>query len=584
MPLPESFLQEIADRNDITDVVSGYVRLTKKSGSNLFGLCPFHSEKSPSFSVSSERQIYHCFGCQKGGSVINFIMEIENLGFRDAVEFLARRSGLEMPQGESYDRRERERMLELNRETARFFFKNLSGAQGAKAISYIKSRGISPEMVKTFGLGSAPNEWSVLRDEMHKKGFSDKELFDAGLVRKGKSGGFYDTFRDRLIFPVIDIRGNVIGFSGRLLGGDDGPKYMNSPETLVFSKSRNLFAMNLAKKSKKGYIILSEGNIDVVSLHQAGFDCAVASLGTALTPEQARLISRYANEVIIAYDSDEAGQKASARAVGILEKLDIKVKILNIKGAKDPDEFIKLKGADAFSNLLHESENHIDFALRGIINKHDLSIDEQRVAYIKESAAVLASLPSLVEREVYSMRIAETASVSPKIVTDEVERIRKGKLSKAKKSYEKAVLKVANDAHPKEKSMRYENQRSALAEEGIIRLAISDDTLLDGTHLTGSDFSSNILGRFFDVIMEKSQRGAPLSIATLGEDFTGEEISHLTSIIEKPEILINGKKAVSDYINIIKTEKQSSLVDDDALKAYQKLRQDNKKGMVENNE
>lgn len=584
MPLPESFLQEIADRNDIADVVSGYVRLTKKSGSNLFGLCPFHSEKTPSFSVSAERQIYYCFGCQKGGSVIHFIMDIENLGFLDAVEFLARRSGLEMPQTDGDDRRERERMLELNREAARFFFKNLSSPPGAKAISYIKSRDISPEMVKTFGLGSAPNEWSALRDEMQKKGFSDKELFDAGLVRKGKSGGFYDTFRDRLMFPVIDIRGNVIGFSGRLLGGDDGPKYMNSPETLVFSKSRNLFAMNLAKKSKKGYIILSEGNIDVVSLHQAGFDCAVASLGTALTPEQARLISRYVNEVIIAYDSDEAGQKASARAVGILEKLDIKVKILKIKGAKDPDEFIRLKGPDAFANMLKESENHIDFALGGIISKHDLSIDEQRVAYIKESSAVLAALPNQVEREVYAMRIAQTASVSPKIVNDEVERIRKIKLSSAKKSYEKASLKVASDVQPKEKSMRYEKQRSALAEEGIIRLAINDDTLLAGTGLKGADFSSDILGRFFDVIMEKAQRGAPLSIATLGEAFTGEEISLLTAIIEKPEVLINGKKAVSDYINIIKSEKQSSLVDDAALKAYQKLRQDNKKGMVENDE
>ena len=362
MAFPESFLTELAERNDIEDVVGSYVRFTKRSGSNLFGLCPFHSEKTPSFSVSPDKQIYHCFGCGKGGSVINFIMEIENLSFPDAVEFLARRAGMEVPDDRSGDdtRHKRERMLAINRDTARFFYEMLVSPQGKPAQDYIVRRKISPAMVKNFGLGFAPDTWDSLVKRLKSLGYSELEMFDAGLVRKGQKGGVYDTFRNRLMFPVIDVRGNVIGFSGRILG-DGEPKYMNSPETLVFNKSQNLFALNLAKKSKNGYIILAEGNVDVVALHQAGFDCAVASLGTSLTPEQARLISRYAKEVVIAYDSDGAGQKASQRAIGILEKLDLKVKVLRMDGAKDPDEFIKLKGPDAFKNLIEKSENHVEY-------------------------------------------------------------------------------------------------------------------------------------------------------------------------------------------------------------------------------
>ena len=337
MAFPERFLDELTERNDIVDVVSQYVRLTKKSGANLFGLCPFHSEKTPSFSVAPDKQIYHCFGCGKGGGVINFIMEIENLSFPDAVAFLARRANMPLPEeAQSEDTSRRARFLQLNRDAARFFHETLKSPQGAPAQDYIRRRAISPAMVTRFGLGFAPDSWDSLANAMRKKGYGDQELFEAGLVKHGKSGGVYDAFRNRLMFPVIDVRGSVIGFSGRILG-DGEPKYLNSPETPVFSKSHNLFGLNLAKKSKNGYIILVEGNIDVVSLHQAGFDGAVASLGTSLTGEQARLISRYTNEVILCYDSDEAGRKAASRAIGILEKLDLKVRVLQVPGAKDPD-------------------------------------------------------------------------------------------------------------------------------------------------------------------------------------------------------------------------------------------------------
>ncbi|MBR5381488.1 MAG: DNA primase, partial [Oscillospiraceae bacterium] len=294
---PDTFINELVARNDIVDVVSGYVRLGKKSGSNYFGLCPFHSEKTPSFSVSPDKQIYHCFGCGKGGGVISFIMEIENLSFPEAVAFLARRANMPLPEQEdTRESRKRSRMLALNRDAARFFYEQLQSPAGARAREYMARRGISKATATNFGLGCAPDDWSALEKAMREKGYTDYELFDAGLIKKGRNGGWYDAFRDRLMFPVIDVRGNVIGFSGRILG-ENGPKYLNSPETPVFNKGSNLFALNLAKKSKSGYILLSEGNIDVVSLHQAGFDSAVASLGTSLTAEQARLISRYTDQV-----------------------------------------------------------------------------------------------------------------------------------------------------------------------------------------------------------------------------------------------------------------------------------------------
>ena len=426
IPFPETFLTELTERSDIVDVVSGYVRLSKKSGSNLFGLCPFHSEKTPSFSVSPDKQIYHCFGCGKGGGVINFIMEIENLSFPEAVEFLAKRAGMQLPE-ESNDResRQRSRMLALNRDAARFFYEQLSTPAGEPARAYMQRRRIGPVTAKNFGVGFAPDTWDSLEKAMRAKGYTDFEMFDAGLVRRGKTGSsFYDTFRNRLMFPVIDVRGNVIGFSGRILG-DGEPKYMNSPETLVFNKSRNLFALNLAKKSKSGYIILAEGNIDVVSMHQAGFDSAVASLGTSLTPEQARLISRYANEVIIAYDNDGAGKKAAQRAIGILEKLDLKVRVLAMSGAKDPDEYIQTRGAAAFRNLLEGSEDQVDYRLRSVLDKYDLSQDAQKVEFLREATELVARLPGSAEREVYAMRVANLAGIAADAVTAEVKQRRK---------------------------------------------------------------------------------------------------------------------------------------------------------------
>lgn len=559
MAFPENFITELTERNDIVEVVSSYVQLSKRSGANLFGLCPFHSEKTPSFSVSPGKQIYHCFGCGKGGGVINFIMEVENLSFPEAVAFLAKRAGMPLPE-ESNDResKKRSRMLALNKEAARFFYGQLSTSAGAAACDYMRQRQLSPATARRFGLGFAPDSWNSLTDAMKEKGFTEFELADAGLVRRGKSGGVYDTFRNRLMFPVIDVRGDVIGFSGRILGEGE-PKYMNSPETLVFNKSRNLFALNLAKKSKCGYIILSEGNIDVASLHQAGFDSAVASLGTSLTPEQARLISRYTDQVIIAYDNDGAGIKAAQRAIGILEKLDLKVKVLRLEGAKDPDEFIKRKGPEAFRKLLEGSENQVDYRLRQVTAKYDLSVDEQKVDFLKEATELVARLPGTVERQVYAMRVAAMAAVPENVVAAEVERRRKRLLSTARKAEDRQQTRIDRAPPSGGKALRYTDPASAAAEEGVIRLLYLEPGLSREPALPNpEEFSSPELGRIYAAILEKLRRGEAANTATLGEALSGEEMSLLVSLLQKPELLSRSGQSLRDYIGKIKERRDEA--------------------------
>ena len=574
MAFPEAFLQELVEKNDIVDVVSGYVRLTKRSGANQFGLCPFHSEKTPSFSVSPDRQIYHCFGCGKGGGVINFIMEIENLSFPEAVEFLAKRVGMPIPEEEnSAESKRRRRMLDLNRDAARFFHNCLKAPEGRAAQAYMNARQITPPTATRFGLGAAPDTWDSLRNAMHELGYRDQELFEAGLVRKGKSGGFYDTFRGRLMFPVIDVRGDVIGFSGRILG-DGEPKYMNSPETLVFNKSRNLFAMNLAKKSKSGYIILAEGNIDVVMMHQAGFDSAVASLGTSLTAEQARLISRFTNEVIIAYDSDGAGKKASQRAIGLLEKLDVKVKVLSMTGAKDPDEFIKLKGADAFRNLLEKSENHIDYRLQTVTNKYDLTVDEQKVEFLKEASELIARLPGSVERQVYAMRVASLAGVPNDVVAQEVERRHKKAVRTACRENENKLSHPERQLQPGQKEFHYENPESAAAEEGIIRLLFLDQGLFKGKDLPEpEEFSSPALAQIYSALKTKFENGDIISTATLSATLPPELASLLAGILQKPEALRNGEMALKDYIARIRRQRELAADTADLRRLAERLKE-----------
>ena len=548
------------------------MRLGKRSGSNLFGLCPFHSEKTPSFSVSPDKQIYHCFGCGKGGGVINFIMEIENLSFPEAVAFLARRANMPLPEQENdRESKKRARMLALNREAARFYYEQLYAPAGEKARDYMAGRGISKATATNFGLGAAPDEWSALERAMKEKGYTDYELFDAGLIKKGRNGGYYDTFRNRLMFPVIDVRGNVIGFSGRILSGD-GPKYLNSPETPVFNKGSNLFALNLAKKSKNGYILLSEGNIDVVSLHQAGFDSAVASLGTSLTPEQARLISRYTNQVIIAYDNYGAGQKASQRAIGILEKLDLKVKVLQMNGAKDPDEFIKTKGPEAFQMLIEGSENQVEYRLGQIAKKYDLSVDAQKVDYLRECEDLLARLPNAAEREVYIRRVASGAGISADVLIGEVNTRRRRLLRRTEAASRSSPEK---ETQPAERQYRYADPASAVAEEGLIRLLYLDPALIGRGDLpTAEEFSSPALGHIYTVLTERLRSGRAVSADMLGGELEQGEMALLVSLLQKPETLSNSARALDDYINRIRQRRRAASDGSDLLGILEERRKE----------
>ncbi|NCB62292.1 MAG: DNA primase [Clostridia bacterium] len=560
MAIPAQFLDELTARCDIADVVGDYVSLQRKGG-NLWGLCPFHSEKTPSFSVSPDKQIYHCFGCGKGGGVINFVMELENLPFPDAVRMLAKRAGMEVPEerGNADFQKKRERLLTINKEAARFFHERLNAPDGAAGAEYLYGkRQMSKNIVTRFGLGVAPDGWDNLILFMAQKGYDKTALLDAGLVVKAQNGRVYDRFRNRVMFPIIDIRGDIIGFGGRVL--DDGtPKYLNSPDTPVYNKSRNLFALNIAKKTKLGRIILTEGYMDTISLHQAGFDCAVASLGTALTPEHAQLLSRYTKEAVIAYDGDGAGVSAAQRAIPILEKTGMKVKVLQVTGAKDPDEFIKKFGPDAFTRLIDQSENHIEYRIERVRRKYDLADDAQKVDYLREAVGVIASLPSPVEREVYGARCAEAAGISVEAMSQEVKRELSKRLKKEKKQQERKDLMPTVQLQPRERAFHYKNVRSARAEEGVLRLILIDPELFKavGT-LIPDHFSAPILGKTYRLLEERWRGGLSVSLAGLAGDLESDEMSHLTEVLSRPESLQNGRQALKDYIEIIETERMKS--------------------------
>ena len=435
MAFPASFIDELIARNPIEDVVGQYVSL-KRSGSNLFGLCPFHGEKTASFSVNPTKGIFYCFGCHKGGGAVNFMMEIEGLSYPDAVRALAKRAGMEVPEDEQYQSRYRaqERLWALMKEAGRFFHSQLYAPAGAECLQYVQKRGLSKSIVTRFGIGFAPNSWNALVDAMRKKGYTDQELKDADLVGE-KNGRIYDRFRNRLMFPIFDVRGNVIGFGGRVLD-DSKPKYLNSNETLIFNKRKNLFGLNFAKKTKEPYMILVEGNIDVVALHQFGFDNAIASLGTSLTEEQVNLLSRYTEQVVLTYDGDEAGQRAAQRAIPMLEKAGIQVRVLQVKDAKDPDEFLHKFGADRFKLLLEECANRVEYQLAAIERKYKLSVDEERVQFIHEAAEFISTLPSAVQREIYGHRAADQGKISYEAMKLEVDKAFKKRVNREMKAQE----------------------------------------------------------------------------------------------------------------------------------------------------
>ncbi len=571
MAIPASFIDELVARSPIEDVVGQYVTL-KRSGGNLFGLCPFHGEKTASFSVAPDKGMYYCFGCHKGGGVINFQMEIEGLSYIDAVRSLAKRAGMQVPEDEQYQSRyqQQERLWALSKEAARFFHKCLYEPQGQEALQYAIGRGMPKRTLTTFGVGYAPNTWDSLVKAMKAKGYTDQELVDAGLATKSqKNGNVYDRFRDRLMFPIIDVRGNIIGFGGRIMNNNDpnAAKYLNSPETMIFNKRKNLFALNLAKKSKLGYLILVEGYMDAVALHQYGFDCAVASLGTALTEEHAALLTRYTDQVVLIYDGDEAGQRATKRAIPILEKAGLQVKVLKMKDAKDPDEFLHKFGADKFKVLLEDASNRVEYQLNAIRRNYDIKEDDQRVKFIQECAALISTLGSSVQREVYGRRIATEGGITYEAMAMEITKAYKNRQRREKREQEKLDLAPVRSTQPKVRTIRYDDVKSARAEEALIAMAMYQSALLDQcAELQPEEFSVPLFAKVYGQMRARHSQGLGVGISHL-EELSSEESSHIAAVCHSQDQKVN-EEAFADYVRTIhQRHKLKDGASDEALMA-----------------
>ena len=584
MPFPRSFLDELSARSDIVDLVGGYVSLTNRGG-RYWACCPFHNEKTPSFSVSPDTQLYYCFGCKKGGDAVRFVMEMENLSYPEAVAFLAKRAGLEVPD-EQTDRetaRKRARLLQLNKDTARYFYELLNTPRGEAVRAYLDRRRIERRTAVRFGMGASADAWDDLLTAMTKRGYSKEELLSAGLIVKGKSGSFYDKFRNRLMLPVIDTRGDVVAFGSRVLDSSE-PKYMNSPDTPVYNKRRVLYGLNLAKRTKRENLILCEGNLDIVTLHQAGFDNAVASMGTALTPEQVRLLARFTKELVLCYDNDNAGKIATEKALALLRESEMNVRVLELPRRRtetgelvkqDADDFIKFHGPDAFEALLSGSETGVAFRMQQVAGKHDLTSDESRVAYCQEVAGVLAEIPSATERSIYTVRAAEIAGVTAEAMELEVREARKRRRRAEKNAELRRDLNPASALQPSAREIRYDDLRSARAEEGVLRLLLLDPALFPQKPPPElRDFSSPLLRRAIEALCEQLALGHSPSIGALGESFTSAEVSHLVSVSQAPESLANGAKALQDYYEIIRqqAQKRSGREEDPLLAAMQRRR------------
>lgn len=578
MAFPELFIQELKQNNPIDSVMSSYVSLIRR-GRGCVCLCPFHSEKSPSCTLYLENNSFYCFGCGAGGDVITFVMKIENLGYVEAIKFLADRAGMAMPEDSKNDEstRIKSRILEINRIAARYFYDTLTGSpDGEKGRRYFAERQLSPATITKYGLGYAPNGWYNLSNHLHSKGFKDDEIISAFLCGRGKNGGVYDVFRDRVMFPIIDLRGNVIAFGGRTIDGD-GPKYLNSSDTPVFKKSRNLFSLNFAKKSEEKRLILAEGYMDVIAINQAGFENVVATLGTALTQEQARLMSQYAEEIIIAYDSDGAGQNATHKAINLLSEVGLRTKIIKMEGAKDPDEYIKKFGALRFKQLLDKSGGAIEFELEKCRAGLDTETDEGRIEYLKRCVNILADITSPIEREVYAGRLAEANRVNKEMIVQQVNGLirKRQNQSKNKEWTEIRTFQKQMRANPDS----YRKPKEYKAEIGIIAYLAANPDEADqiSSRIAPEQFATDFNKKVYSVMLEKIKNSAFSDILSLQSEFSADEMGKITEIeVNSKDVNIN-KTALDDFINILvssadNSESAKNMSDDEFLKYIQNLK------------
>ena len=559
MRLNDSFIQEIKARNDIESVIAPYVTL-KRRGSNLVGLCPFHNEKTGSFTVYPQNGSFYCFGCGCGGDVITFQRLIENIDYMEAVRMLADRCGLQMPE-EGYDdslQKLRMKIYEVNREAARFFHATLMSPEGKDGLSYLTDRQLSAGTIRRFGLGYAPDSWDSLYRHLRGKGYDEDLLIQADLVQRRKSGnGCYDRFRKRVMYPIIDLRGNVVAFGGRVLPGDPSPaKYINTSDTPVYKKSLMVYAMNLAKNSKAGNLILCEGYMDVIALHQAGFDNAVAACGTSFTEEQAKLLSRYTGEIIVTMDADAAGEKSTNRTIGILNQTGANVRVLRLPDAKDPDEYIKKFGPERFKGLLDSAGNDIEYKLQAALTKYDVDTDNGRLGYLREAAGILADVHDAIARSLYTARLSQTYQIAQESLDREIRAIESRRRTAEKK---KAVAKiVAGPSQPDRiNPERLNNLRCAVAEETILSILMMHPALLDRGDLavTEDDFVTSFNRRVFVRLREVIAEGMTPDISLFSSRFSPEEMGRIVKILNKS---VGGDVAcreMQNCINCLREEK-----------------------------
>lgn len=582
--LNEDFLSELRTRADIESTVSSYVSL-KRRGRILTGLCPFHSEKTPSFTVYPETQSYYCFGCGSGGDVITFIKNIENLDYIESVRYLAERFGMSMPQekfnSDLYEKRRR--MFEANRLAARFFHAALYSPEGEAGLQYLHNRGLTDATIRKFGLGYAPAGWDKLRSFMKKQGFTDLELYEANLLRMSDKNGkkhYYDAFVDRAMFPVLDLRGNVLAFSGRALTSDAQRKYVNTSDTLIYKKGENIFALNFAKKTAQDFLILCEGNLDVISLHQAGFDNAVAGLGTALTEHQVALLSRYTGAVYLCYDADEAGQKAAQKALRLFENTTLRVKVIHLEGGKDPDEILKKFGAARFKSLLEGAANDVEYRILRARDGIDVTTDDGKNRFLEAACRVLAELRSPVELDIYAARLSEELSVAKDAILAQTRRFAQTRIKHSEKNVlraaqdvEKKADKVINTVNPE----RAKHMRAAKAEEVLCASLMHNPEFFSQIkeEITAADFVTSFNARVFSEIAAQLSENRMFSISALS-GFAAEEIGAVARIQTLIPQLANTLSECRDCIKVIAEEKAktvkgspSELSDEDFLKLFQ---------------
>ena len=589
MPLPNEFIEQVRDANEITSVISSYTSL-KRAGRDSVCLCPFHSEKTASCHIYADTQSFYCFGCGAGGDVINFIRLIEHLDYIESVNFLAQRANIPMPEDTRDKTAEaKQKMLEINRQAARFYRDILLSDKGAPGRQYLLQRGLNENTVRKYGLGFAPDSWDTLKSFMLSKGYTEQELLDAALLaakrpQNGQQGEgrlhTYDKFRNRVMFPIIDRRGNIIGFGGRTLEPDAPAKYLNSDETLVFHKRSSLFSLNFAKNTKEKFLILCEGYMDVISLNQAGFDNAVATLGTAITPEQARLMRQYCEEVVISYDSDGAGQKATMKAIHLLGEAGVDARVLQMTGAKDPDEYVKKYGADGFRLLLEKSGGAISFELKKLTVGLDMDTPEGKSSYLKKAVGLLASINDKIDRMVYINDTAKLCGLSAGEIEKAVEERRRINYYSAKKSEARELI---NPAKTKSSDFTPSSRLSARekAQRGVIAFMIHSPDMLPKTEkrISLEDFPDEFCRKIYQAVTERIKNGISVDLSSLGSEFSAQELGKITGMIRENNLLPYQKERLEEYIKVLKEHRDkyggkapSELTDEEMREEMEKLR------------